>query len=166
MALDVNMESITRRARLIIVCGLPCAGKTTRAKALESRLPAFRMCPDEWMDALGINLWEETTRARIEALQWSMAQQLLKLGISVIIEWGTWGRSERDVLREGARKLGAAVELHFLDAPVDELFRRAQLRVMENPPMTREDLQRWSDGFERPTLEEMALFDAQPLSFS
>jgi predicted kinase len=160
------MESNTRRARLIIVCGLPCAGKTTRAKALESRLPAFRMCPDEWMDALGINLWEEATRARIEALQWSMAQQLLKLGISVIIEWGTWGRSERDVLREGARKLGAAVELHFLDAPVDELFRRAQLRVMENPPMTREDLQRWSDGFERPTPEEMALFDAQPLSFS
>jgi len=160
------MESGTRRARLIIVCGLPCAGKTTNAKALESRLPAFRMCPDEWMDALGINLWEEATRARIEALQWSMAQQLLKLGISVIIEWGTWRRSERDVLREGARMLGAAVELHFLDAPVDELFRRAQLRVMENPPMTREDLQRWSDGFERPTPEEMALFDAQKLSFS
>ena len=160
------MESSTRRARLIIVCGLPCAGKTTHAKALESRLPAFRMCPDEWMDALGINLWEEATRARIEALQWSMAQQLLKLGISVIIEWGTWGRSERDVLREGARKLGAAVELHFLDAPVDELFRRAQLRVMENPPMTREDLQRWSDGFERPTPEELALFDGQQLSFS
>jgi predicted kinase len=95
-----------------------------------------------------------------------MAQQLLKLGISVIIEWGTWGRSERDVLREGARNLGAAVELHFLDAPVDELFRRAQLRAMENPPMTREDLQKWSDGFERPTPEEMVLFDAQPLSFS
>jgi predicted kinase len=65
------------------------------------------------MDAFGINLWEEAMRARFEALQWSMAQQLLKLGISVIIEWGTWGRSERDMLREGARKLGVAVELHF-----------------------------------------------------
>jgi len=156
------MEPSPRRPRLIIVCGLPCSGKTTHAKALESRLPAFRMCPDDWMDALGINLWEGATRAKIEALQWSMAQQLLKLGINVIIEWGTWGRSERDVLREGARKLGAAVELHFLDATVDELFRRAQQRVMEDPPMTREDLRRWSDGFERPTAEEMALFD-EPL---
>jgi predicted kinase len=111
------------------------------------------------MDALGINLWDGAMRAKIEALQWSMAQSLLKLGISVIIEWGTWGRSERDALREGARTLAAGVELQFLDAPVEELFRRAQLRVMESPPMTREDLQRWSDGFERPTVEEMALFD-------
>lgn len=160
------MESSARRARLIIVCGLPCSGKSTHAKALESRLLAFRMCPDEWMDALNINLWDEITRAKIEALQWSMAQQLLKLGISVIIEWGTWGRSERDTLREGARKLGAAVELHFLDASVEELFRRAQQRMMEDPPMTREDLQRWSDGFERPTLEEVALFDEPLVPFS
>jgi predicted kinase len=155
-----------RRARLVIVCGLPCSGKTTHAKALESRLQAFRMCPDEWMDALGVNLWDSATRARIEALQWAVAQQLLKLGINVIIEWGTWGRSERDALREGARKLSAAVELHFLDVPVEELFRRAQRRGMENPPMTREDLQRWSDGLERPTLEEMALFDEPPGSLS
>jgi predicted kinase len=156
------MESSIRPARLIILCGLPCSGKTTHAKALETRLPAFRMCPDEWMDILGLNLWEEAARAKIEALQWSLAQHLLKLGVHVIIEWGTWGRSERNVLREGARKLGAAVELHFLDAPVEELFRRAQQRVMENPPMTREDLQHWSDTFERPTMDEMALFD-EPL---
>jgi predicted kinase len=118
------------------------------------------------MDALAINLWDEVTRGKIEALQWSITQQLLKVGISVIIEWGTWGRSERDALREGAHKLGAAVELHFLDAPVEELFRRAQRRAMEDPPMTREDLQRWSDGFERPTLEEMALFDESLVSLS
>ena len=150
------------RSRLIIVCGLPCSGKTTHAKSLESSLPAFRLCPDEWMQALAINLWNEATRAKIEALQWSVAQQLLRLGVHVIIEWGTWGRSERDTLREGCRKLGAAVELHFLDVPVEELFHRAQRRVMEDPPMTRDDLQRWSDGFEGPTPDEMALFD-EPL---
>jgi len=114
------------------------------------------------MQALAINLWNEATRARIEALQWSVAQQLLRLGVNVIIEWGTWGRSERDALREGARDLGAAVELHFLDAPVEELFRRAQQRMLENPPMTLEDLQRWSDGFQKPTPDEMAMFD-EPL---
>ena len=114
------------------------------------------------MDALGTNLWDAAMRTKIEALQWSIAQRLLILGISVIIEWGTWGRLERDALREGARALAVPVELHFLDAPVEELFRRARQRMMESPRMTREDLQRWSDGFERPTLEEMALFD-QPL---
>jgi predicted kinase len=156
------MPADEKRGRLIIVCGLPCAGKTTHAKALEARLPAFRCCPDEWMEAIGINLWEEHTRAKIEALQWQMAQQLLWLGVNVIIEWGTWGRSERDVLREGARALGAAVELHYLDAPVDVLFERAQRRRLEDPPMTRDDLQKWSDAFQRPTAKETALFD-EPL---
>ena len=81
--------------RLIIVCGLPGAGKTTLAKSLESRLRAVRLSPDEWMDALDINLWDEPRRAKIEELQWTLAQQLLKLGIKVIIEWGHGGaRSE------------------------------------------------------------------------
>src|SRR2546421_12865392 len=74
--------------RLIIVCGLPGAGKTTLAKSLESQSRAVRLSPDEWMDALDINLWDERSRAKIEALQWTLAQQLLKLGLRVIIEWG------------------------------------------------------------------------------
>jgi predicted kinase len=41
--------------RLIIVCGLPGAGKTTLAKSLESQPRTVRLSPDEWMDALDIN---------------------------------------------------------------------------------------------------------------
>src|ERR1700756_1403628 len=148
--------------RLIIVCGLPGAGKTTLAKSLESRLRAVRLSPDEWMVALDINLWDEPRRAKIEELQWTLAQQLLKLGIKVIIEWGTWGRSERDTLRLGARALGAAVELHYLHAPPDVLFDRIQRRGMENPPIDRDALSRWFEMFQAPTPEKMALFD-EPL---
>jgi predicted kinase len=81
------------------------------------------------------------------------------LGLTVIIEWGTWGRSERDSLRFAARALGAAVELHYLTAPVDVLFERIQRRGMENPPIRRDALLRWVEMFQVPTPEEMALFD-------
>ena len=148
-----------KSGRLIVVCGLPGSGKTTLALALESRLHAIRFSPDDWMDALSVSLYDEGVRERIEALQWKLAQDLLAQGLTVIIEWGTWAGSERDTLRLGARALGAAVELHYLTAPVGVLFERLQRRGGENPPIERDALARWMEIFQVPTAEEMALFD-------
>ncbi|OEO28573.1 hypothetical protein VW23_003795 [Devosia insulae DS-56] len=145
--------------RLIIVCGLPGAGKTTVATALAERHDGVRYSPDDWMDALGINLWDEAKRAGIEQLQWRQAQSLLALGGTAIIEWGTWARSERDALRDGARALGAAVELVHMDAPIDELLERVSKRGRESPPIDRAMLEEASRAFERPTAEELALYD-------
>src|SRR3984893_3967022 len=153
------MERSCARPRLIIVCGLPGSGKTTLAKALESRLRAVRFSPDEWMNALSLDLYDEDRRGKVEALQWKVAQELLALGLTVIIEWGTWGRSERDTLRLGARALGAAVELHYLSAPPDVLFDRIQCRGLEKSPIARDRMSRWFEIFQVPTPEEMALFD-------
>lgn len=159
------MERPSIGARLIVLCGLPGSGKTTLAKALESKLHAVHLCPDDWMDALSIDLYDEGKRARIEALQWKLGQQLLTLGLIVIIDWGTWGRSERDVLRTEARTLGAAVELHYLEASPDVLFDRIQRRGRENPPITSDAVAQWLHIFQPPTSEEFALFD-EPLLVS
>jgi predicted kinase len=146
-------------ARLVIVCGLPGSGKTTHAKLLEQKLDAIRFCPDEWFEALSLDIYDEARRAKIEALQWQLAQKLLRRRISVIIEWGTWGRAERDALRLAARNIGVLVELHHLSVAVDTLFERIQHRAMESPPITREQLLHWVALFQEPAPEEISLFD-------
>ena len=149
--------------RLIIVCGLPGSGKTTHARQLEADLGGVRFSADDWMTALAINLHDESVRARIEALQWTVCQQLLAKDLITIVEWGTWGRWERDILRTRAREFGATVELHYLSVPEDVLFNRIQKRGMEDPPIKREDVSAWWSIFEAPTEEEKALFDSVEL---
>jgi predicted kinase len=150
-------------ARLVLICGLPGSGKTTLATQLASELPAVRLCPDEWKHDLGIDYYDEAMRVRLEARLWRLGQELLALGQSVIMENGFWAREERDELRRAARALRVPVELHHLAAPVDELWRRLEIRNEEARPGTapigREDLERWAQQFEAPDAAELALFD-------
>lgn len=75
------------------------------------------------------------------------------------VERGTCGRSEPDALRLGARAFGAVVELHYCSAPIDVHFERIQRRGMENQPLIMKDLQRYSEIFQAPTIDEIVLFD-------
>ncbi|MBV8674750.1 MAG: AAA family ATPase [Acidobacteriaceae bacterium] len=153
------MERPSAEPRLIIVCGLPGSGKTRHARLLEEGLHAIRFSADEWMTDLVLDLYDEARREKVEALQWKFGQELLALGHTVIIEWGTWGRAERDALRLKAQSIGARVDLHYLSAPVDVLLERIQRRGAEDPPITRDAFLRWAEQFQAPTSEEMALFD-------
>jgi predicted kinase len=150
-------------ARLILICGLPGSGKTTLAARLARHVPAVRLCPDEWKHDLGIDYYDEEGRVRLEARLWRLGQELLGFGQSVILENGFWAREERDELRLAARDLGVPVELHYLEAPVGELWRRLEIRNEEGrpgaAPIKREDLEQWAQQFEAPDAAEVALFD-------
>ena len=99
-------------------------------------------------------------RVRLEAQLAALAQELLALGTSVILEWGFWARRERDEKREAARSVGAAVELHFLDVPYDELVRRVVERTANGGiPITADHMARYRGTFEPPTDDELALYD-------
>ena len=89
------------------------------------RFAAIRLDKDQWTTQLGLDVWDDEFRVRLERQLWALTQDLLAQGQSVILEWGHWARVERDEKRLGARALGVGVELHYLDAPLEELIDRA-----------------------------------------
>lgn len=155
-------------ARLILTCGLPGAGKTKLAMQLAADRGAVRLTKDEWLWALGSTPWDEPTRERVEHELWRFAQEVLRLGVSVVLDFGLWARIERDEMRSAARGLGVGVELHYLDVPIDELWRRIEARNSEPPwdshPIRSADLERWIRVFQAPNAAELALFDPPPTS--
>ena len=155
-------------ARLILTCGLPGAGKTTLATQLAADRSAMRLTKDEWLWALGWTPWDEPAREKVEQELWRLAQEILGLGLSVVVDFGLWARIERDEMRGVARGLGVGVELHYLDTPTEELWRRIESRNSEAPwdrnPIRRADFDRWLLEFEAPDAAELDLFDAPPKS--
>jgi predicted kinase len=148
---------------LILICGLPGAGKTTLARQLERERPALRLCPDEWIAQI---LADPSDRAEldrlrdpVESIQWGVAARALQLGADVILEWGFWSREERMRYRAQAEALGATVELRFLDVSRDELWARLERRNADLPPgtfeVTVEQLDLWLSWFQPPSPEEL-----------
>ena len=153
----------TSSTRLVLICGLPASGKTTLARKLASTIPAIRLDKDHWTTQLGRDVWDDEFRVLLEAQLWALTQELLAHGQSVILEWGHWARVERDEKRVGARALGVGVELHYIDAPLDELIERARRRTASGEwtasPMTRAHFEQWATIFQPPDEEELLLFD-------
>jgi predicted kinase len=150
-----------KQPRLVLLCGLPASGKTTLARELAESYEAVRLNPDEWESALGVDPFDEAFQVKLEAQFWELAQRLLTLGTSVVLEWGFWARSERDEKLEAARALGVAVELRFLDAPFEELVRRVVARHADGGiAISETHMEGYRAIFQPPTDDELALYDA------
>ena len=151
-------------ATLYLMVGLPCSGKTTRAKELENELFAIRLTPDEWH----VNLFGHDTSAPehdqrhslIEDMLWQIAVRALSLGTNIILDYGFWAKEERDDYRSRARQIGARSEIVFMDVEAEELLKRVRMR---NESLTNtiayipEDLMiSWIRFFQKPDADELA----------
>lgn len=159
-----------KKPTLHLMVGLPGSGKTTRAKELEIEYNALRLTPDEWhMELFGHDMDHpdhDARHDRVEALMRRQADALLRHGVSVILDFGFWGRSERDALRGHARELGAEFEMHYLDTPLETIYERIEARNASGREdifrITRADMETWLAWWEPPADDEEGLVRIKP----
>lgn len=130
-------------ATLHLIHGFCGSGKTTFAKKLEKKLDAIRLnvirfTHDEWMVAFfGINPPKDHFKKyseNIESLIFKFTEQLLRLGIDVILDYGFWSRSSRDAVRKFAVKVKVDFKLYKLECPLEVMRKRIAKRTERMPP--------------------------------
>lgn len=118
---------------LHLLCGLVGSGKSTLARRLEAEGPAVRLTLDEWMLRLhpDLSLEDPTYGQRattMRGLLGDLAEQVLRTGSDVVLDWNCWSRSRRAEAIACARRGGAQVVLHRLTTSLEESTRRARVR--------------------------------------
>jgi predicted kinase len=148
-----------RVATLILMVGLPAAGKTTRAKELAATHRALRLTPDLWMIALFGDSMADGKRWVLEGRLISVALQALRLGTSVVLDYGLWGRDERSALRWLARSAGAASRVVYVPVDKDVQLARIAYRQATAPhqtfPISEADVDLWREQFQVPDAAEL-----------
>ena len=147
--------------RVVLVCGMPGAGKSTLAVRVADELGAVRLCPDEWIHALALDPHDVPLRRRLERRMWVQALDLAGRGLVVVVDFGSWSRVERRRMREQVRAVGASVELRLLDVPLAERWRRVERRNAEPGAVviTRAQLESFEQWWQPPDAAELAAYD-------
>jgi predicted kinase len=146
-------------AMMLLMVGLPGAGKTTRAKELAAANRALRLTPDHWMIPLFGDSMADGKRFVLEGRLISVAVQALRLGTSVVLDYGLWGRDERSALRWLANSAGASCQVVYLPVDKDVQLARIAHRQATAPhqtfPMSEADVDQWREQFQAPDAAEL-----------
>ncbi|GAA1655469.1 AAA family ATPase [Actinoplanes couchii] len=146
--------------QLLLMVGLPGAGKTTRAEELATEHRALRLTPDEWMLPLFGELDVPGKRDALEGRLITLALEALHLGTPVVLDFGLWSRDERSALRWLASTTGAGCRVVYLPVTPDVQRARIAHRQATAPhttvPMTEADLISWRRQFQPPDRAELA----------
>lgn len=119
-----------------LVCGSTGAGKSTYSLDLCQAIDGVHLSIDEWMVTL---FWDDSpdpiesewTMERINRCEtqiWSMAVQLTQYGVPSVLDLGLTTKDHRTKFAELAKEAELTAQLHFLDLPREQRWKRVQQR--------------------------------------
>lgn len=112
-------------AKVILICGKICCGKSTYAERLCVGDNAVLLSVDEIMLALfGLYAGDrhDEYAAKTKKYLLDKAVEIVESGISVILDWGFWTKNERTSVKEFYTAKKIAHEFHYLDIS-DEIWK-------------------------------------------
>src|SRR5690349_18476021 len=119
------------RATLYCIYGNIATGKTTLARKLAAQHGAVLLCEDEWLVRLEAEIatFDDFRKAarRLRAAIGPHVVELLRLGVSVVLDFAANTPNDRAWIRTLFEAADAAHELHVIDA--SEEVCRARLRA-------------------------------------
>lgn len=149
---------------LFLMVGLPGSGKTVRARELAAERGALQLTPDDW----ALTLFGQEDRHQepggkrwlLEGRLVALAIDVLRLRVSVVLDFGLWSRDERSALRWMAASVGALCEIVYLPVEREVQWSRIQNRWKHTPeqtfPMAEVELDPWREQFEVPGADELS----------
>lgn len=151
-----------------LICGSTGAGKTIYSCELSARLGAVHFSIDEWMAVL---FWMDNPAPKdpawaLERIDrcmtqiWATARQVAARGTPCILDFGFGSKALRTRFTSLAKAEGFPLQLHFLDVPAEERWRRVQSRNAAGSgqlafAITREMFDYVESTFEPPGADEL-----------
>ena len=105
-------------AKVILICGKICSGKSTYAEQLRIQNNAVLLSTDEITLALFGQHCGDKHDDYVEKTQnylFNKSLELIEVGVNVILDWGFWMKEERDYARAFYNSRNIACEFHYID---------------------------------------------------
>lgn len=136
---------------LLALCGLPASGKTTLAKAVQSKLgPRAKVqivSTDEWRDQRYYSEFSPEKEHEVREAALERVTQMLARGLSVIHDDTNYYSSMRHELREAAKTQQYAFAVVFVSTPLETCLRWNRGRKAALPEHV---IARIDSNFDRP----------------
>lgn len=113
-------------AKLVLICGKLCCGKTTYAKRLAKEIKAVRLsCDDIMLSLFGKDLGDkhDEVSQRVQQFLLDQSLEIYEAGVSVIVDFGFWRRQQREAVKAIYAKQGITPEWHYIDTD-EETWKR------------------------------------------